>query len=171
MSSSSAPLPLRWAVGGAVVLASAGVAFWHSIQPERQIRVHTQRLLQAIEGQDWAQVENLVAESYRDGWGLDKQQALAYSREIFSQFWHLRLQPQAIQVQPEPRDPHRQGQATFWFVIEEAGGPLANWTREQPFLLHWRRRGGDPYRWELTRLKNPALDLPPAFPQKQPGQR
>ncbi len=118
-----------------------------------------------------------MAESYRDGWGLDKQQALAYSREIFSQFWHLRLQPQAIQVQPEPRDPHRQGQATLWFVIEGAGGPLANWTREQvnaleqPFLLHWQRRGGDPYRWELTRLENPALDLPPAFPQKQPGQR
>ncbi|MFT0795295.1 hypothetical protein, partial [Synechococcus sp. H70.1] len=104
-SSSSAPLPLRWAVGGAVVPASAGVAFWHSIPPEGQIRVHTQRLLQAIEGRDWAQVENLVAESYRDGWGLDKQQALAYSREIFSQFWHLRLQPQAIQVQPEPRVP------------------------------------------------------------------
>lgn len=168
MSSSLPPFRCAGRWGEPSSWPAQGLPSGTPFPPERQIRVHTQRLLQAIEGRDWAQVENLVAESYRDGWGLDKQQALAYSREIFSQFWHLRLQPQAIQVQPEPRDPHRQGQATFWFVIEGAGGPLANWTREQPFLVHWQRR---PYRWELTRLENPALDLPPAFPQKQPGQR
>ena len=175
--SSSAPLPpwLRWAVVGSVVLAIAGGAFWHYAQPERQIRAHTERLLQAVERRDWAQVETLVADTYRDGWGLDKEQALAYSREIFSQFLRLRIQPQALQVQLGPGDPRRQGQATLWFVIEGSGGPLANLTRdqvnalEQPFRLDWQRR--DPYRWELTRLENPALELPLLPGQGQAGHK
>ena len=176
-SHSSAPLPpwLRWAVVGSVVLAIAGGAFWHYAQPERQIQVHTQRLLQAVERRDWAQVENLVADTYRDGWGLDKEQALAYSREIFGQFLRLRIRPQELQVQLGPGDPRRQGQATLWFVIEGSGGPLANLTRdqvnalEQPFRLDWQRR--DPYRWELTRLENPALELPLLPGQGQAGHK
>lgn len=173
-SHSSAPLPpwLRWAVVGSVVLAIAGGAFWHYAQPERQIRVHTQRLLQAVERRDWAKVENLVATTYRDGWGLDKEQALAYSREIFGQFLRLRIRPQKLQVQLGPGE---QGQATLWFIIEGSGGPLANLTRdqvnalEQPFRLDWQRR--DPYRWELTRVENPALELPPIPAQGRTDQK
>lgn len=172
--SSSAPLPpwLRWGLVGSVVLAIGVGAFWHYAQPERQIRAHTERLLQAVERRDWAQVETLVADTYRDGWGLDKEQALAYSREIFGQFLPLRIRPQEMQVQLGSGD---QGQATLWFIIEGSGGPLANLTRdqvnalEQPFRLTWQRRKR--YRWELTRLENPALELPLLPGQGQAGQR
>jgi hypothetical protein len=113
-----------------------------------------------------------VADTYRDGWGLDKEQALAYSREIFGQFLPLRIRPQEMQVQLGSGD---QGQATLWFIIEGSGGPLANLTRdqvnalEQPFRLTWQRRKR--YRWELTRLENPALELPLLPGQGQAGQR
>lgn len=179
VSSPPSPLPpwLRWGVVGSVVLAIAGGAFWQYGRPERQIRAHTQRLLRAVEQRNWDQVEMLVSEAYSDGWGLNKQRALAYSREIFGQFFRLRLQPQALQVQLDLGDPSRQGQATLWFVIEGSGGPLANLTRdqvnalEQPFRLNWQRRGGEPFRWELTRVENPELQLPPLPAQEQTGQR
>lgn len=174
VSSPPSPLPpwLRWGVVGSVVLAIAGGAFWHYGRPERQIRAHTQRLLRAVEQRNWDQVEMLVSEAYSDGWGLNKQRALAYSREIFGQFLRLRIRPQEMQVQLGSGD---QGQATLWFIIEGSGGPLANLTRdqvnalEQPFRLTWQRRKR--YRWELTRLENPALELPLLPGQRQAGQR
>jgi len=37
--------------------------------------------------------------------------------------------------------------------------------------LNWQRRGGEHFRWELTRVENPELQLPPLPAQEQTGQR
>ncbi|MGQ9838215.1 MAG: hypothetical protein ACUVRV_09685 [Cyanobacteriota bacterium] len=160
-----APLPswLRWAVVAFGVGAIGVGAFWQYGQPERQVRAHTEQLLQAVEGRNWEQVELLLSEAYADDWGLDKQTALSYSQQVFGQFFRLRIQPQELQVQISQED---KGNATVWFVIEGSGGPLANLTRdqvnalEQPFQFYWQRPGNNPFRWELIRIENPDLEIP-----------
>ncbi|MFQ3585903.1 MAG: hypothetical protein SNJ85_13465 [Cyanobacteriota bacterium] len=154
---------IRWAIVGSVVVAIGLGAFWQHGQPERQVRVHTERLLQAVEGRNWERVESLLSEAYADDWGFDKETALSYSQQVFGQFFRLHIQPQELQVQISPE---ARGKATVWFVIEGSGGPLANLTRdqvnalEQPFQFYWQRPGGNPYRWELIRIENPDLEIP-----------
>lgn len=148
---------------GSVVVAIGLGAFWQHGQPERQVRVHTETLLRAVEGRDWERVESLFSEAYTDDWGFDKQTALSYAQQVFGQFFRLRIQPQELQVQISQGD---RGNATVWFVIEGSGDPLANLTRdqvnalEQPFQFFWQRPGGNPYRWELIRIENPDLEIP-----------
>ncbi|MEN9202938.1 MAG: hypothetical protein Q6K80_12735 [Thermostichus sp. DG_1_6_bins_120] len=159
------PLPpwIRWVVVGSVLVGIGLGAFWQYGQPQRQVRVHTERLLQAVEGRDWERVESLFAETYADAWGFDKKTALVYGRQVFGQFLRLRIRPQELQVQISSED---RGRATVWFVIEGSGGPLANLTRDQvnalqqPFQFDWQRSGGNPYRWQLIRIENPDLEIP-----------
>src|SRR6186713_2841075 len=61
-------------------------------QPARQVRVHTEALLEACEDKDWEEMRELLAADYSDRWGHDKEEVVERSKQVFAQFLFLTVE-------------------------------------------------------------------------------
>ncbi len=149
-------------VGGSLLLVAAGIliTYW---QPERQVQVHTDQLLNALANRNWEQVDRLIADDYADAWGFTKETAVTYSRQVFQPFLSLSFEPRTIEVSLEDQD---QGKALTSFQVEGRPlSPVSNVAQselnalETPFEFHWVKQSWKPFDWQLVKLENRALDL------------
>lgn len=150
----------RWAIAAAVavLLLLGALGRW---QPDRQVRLHTQALLSALESKNWKRLEKLIADDYSDTWGQDKATLQSRVRQVFSQFLILNLQAREIDVQ----EADGRGTAKVPISLSGRGGPLAEFamqrgsTLQQPFTFTWRQQSWKPWDWALIYVEQPELKL------------
>jgi len=147
----------------AAVLALALWLAW-LWQPERQVRLHTQTLLQAIESRHWSKVEALLADSYADRWGHDKAFVLEGLRQAFGGFVFLTIEHR------EAGSVLLAGRSVEQVKISGQGNMVAQFVMTrvnelgEPFTFAWRKREGGPWAWELIGVDHPRLN-PGEMPQ------
>lgn len=144
---------------GLLGLALYAVWLW---QPERQVERHTAAFLKAVERRNWDGVAGSIADNYSDRWEHDKEFVLRESREVFRQFFFLK-------IQSEPGTPAisgREGTLRSRIRLAGDGSPIAHFAVEKvnalqgPFVFTWQRSGWAPWQWQLTRIDHPELEIP-----------
>lgn len=144
-------------------LAAAFVGLWLARlwQSEKQVRLHSEHLLQQIEERDWSAADGFFSVDYRDDWGHDRAQVRDRLRQILRCFTSLTMTEPA----PQASATSSQGWWSAKLHLEGQGCEYApeimnrvNGLRE-PFVLHWRQESWRPWDWKLVRVSNPALEL------------
>jgi hypothetical protein len=146
------------------VLALFSVCLWRW-QPERQVRKHTEALLEACEDRDWEEFRALLAEDYTDRWGHDKTEAAERARQVFAQFLFLKLAARSLEVE----EAEATGLARAHLELQGRGGPLAELAIQrvaelkQPFTFRWQQRSWKPWDWQLVQVEQPELRIDAGF--------
>lgn len=147
-------------VGASVLVALALFLFWHW-RPERQVRLHQQNFLSALEDRDWGDVAKLIADNYSDRWGHDKGFVLRESREVFRQFIAVQVLGEIIDLQVADGA----GEVKARVEMKGRGGPVAEFAitkvnaLREPWLFRWERKSAKPWDWKLVRVDQPELDI------------
>ncbi|HEX8679637.1 MAG TPA: hypothetical protein VF683_06745 [Chthoniobacterales bacterium] len=148
--------------GAAAAVALAVYLLW-LWQPERQVRLHSEHLLAAVEEKDWADLAAFVDESYQDQWGNDRALLLTRLRQILSYAPGLKIHTVGSGVSRLGQD-DADWNARVPIEAEENELTALMKTRvnalDTPFVFQWRHRSGKPWDWKLVRVSNDALELP-----------
>jgi hypothetical protein len=152
-------------LGSLAAVLVAGILVWRwAVNPERQVRRHQARLLEALEDKAWSAVNRSFSEQYRDRWGHDKAFLEGFSREVFRQFLELEIRTEEVglEIAADGMD------ATVRVKMEMLGrgGPFAEGAvaavraLREPMEFRWSRRGKSPWAWELTGFEQVELEIP-----------
>jgi hypothetical protein len=148
--------------GLAVIVALYLFWLW---QPERQVRLHNEHLLAAVEAKNWSKFAEFIDDSYQDEWGNDRPLILTRLREVLSYARHLRIDPFGVGVRRTDDEAEWSARITIdadanevTTFIKDHVNPL-----EAPFVFKWRHRSSKPWDWKLIRVSNEALELPASF--------
>lgn len=163
------PGVLRWFregfyVGLTIALGVGLLLLW-VWRPERQICLHSEHLLRAIEHKNWTRVSDFIAVDYQDQWGHDRARLLQRTRAVLRYLRGLRIEASIVAVRTE----HRAGYWTAAIKIDAEPNELTAAVKERvnalpaPFELEWRRPSKKPWDWKLARVSNPDLQLPAEF--------
>ncbi|MGV3533715.1 MAG: hypothetical protein ACO1QR_15205 [Chthoniobacteraceae bacterium] len=146
---------------GACVLL--GIVLWCAWlwQPERQVRLHQQNFLQALEDRDWERIAKFVDDNYSDRWGHDKGFVLREGREAFRSFVVLDVEGETADLFVDS------GRATVLsrLRMRGRGNPIAETVMsrvnglQEPWRFEWEQ-GNRPWKWHLTRLDHTQLHIP-----------
>ena len=146
-----------------VVVLIAVVSF---CQPERQVRRHNAKLLDAVESKDWKELAELMSDQYSDRWGHDKATVIERSRLVFQQFFVMEI---TTTEEPEVEEANGQGFVRAHIKLAGNGGPLAQLAIQradalkQPFTFEWRQASWKPWHWVLVRVDQPELEIQGEF--------
>ena len=150
--------------GAAAAVALAIYLLW-LWQPERQVRLHSEHLIAAVEAQDWDDLAEFIDDSYQDQWGNDRPLLLARLREILSYTRNLRIERLGGGVS-RLTDNEADWNARIKVEAEENELTALIKARvnglETPFVFHWRHASKKPWDWKLVRVSNEGLELPEA---------
>ena len=130
-------------------------------QPNRQVRRHQMALIKAVEKRNWEDVAALISDTYADRWEHDKEFVIDGSREVFRQFLFLTIQQQITEADLAGDE----GQIHARLRISGSGSAVAQYamakvnTLVEPFTFTWTKPGWQPWRWRLTRLDHPKLEI------------
>lgn len=142
---------------GAILLVIAG--FWW-LPEGRRLDAAVDDLLEALEEADRGGLENMLAENYRDQWGLQRQQAIDKAMLASKQFWTLEIEP--VKSSRRITAPLA-ATVTLTVKLKGEGTPAAPIIRDRvhdlgdPFTLTWKREAWKPWSWKLESVANPAL--------------
>lgn len=109
----------------------------------------------------------MVSKSYRDQWGMDRDQIGSAFRDVSRQFLTLRVEWADPQFAAGPNDtitlttkPKLDGKS-----ISPIGEVMLSTARrlDQPFTFHWKKEGWWPWTWRLVNITNPDLELPAGY--------
>jgi hypothetical protein len=131
-------------------------------QPERQVRLHQENFLRAVEKRNWDRLGRFVAEHYSDRWGHDKEFVLRESREVFRQFLFLTIRQEIGEVTLTGT----KGNVRTRITIAGTGGPMAEFAKARtnaltsPFAFEWEQASWKPWDWRLVSFDHPELELP-----------
>jgi hypothetical protein len=152
----------RFHVGLALALCIGLYLVW-LWRPERQIRRHTENFLRAIEHKNWTAAGDFIASDYQDQWGDDRARVLERMREGFRYVRGIQIYASNTIVRIERRRAEWTGKITINGDESEAMALLKERVNSlaMPFELEWRRISAKPWDWQLVRVSNSALEIPP----------
>jgi hypothetical protein len=134
---------------------------WHW-QPERQVHLHQQNLLRAVEKRNWKKVSRMIDDRFTTTWGIDKPTALREGAEVFRHFFSLQI----IWHDPVVWAGNEHGQARGRMEFTGKGTAIAELVKSHvntataPTTFAWRRPGWQPWRWTLMSVENPEITIP-----------
>ena len=151
---------------GALLAVAAGVYLFQLWLPERQVALHTQHLIEALEERDVQAVGEFVDPTYKDQWGHDRELLLSRLGAVLRYARDLDLQLNGAWTELN-------GDEAFWnaritvvggehevdALIEQRVNAVA-----EPFRLQWRRQSWKPWDWKLVGVTNSEFELPPGMP-------
>jgi hypothetical protein len=135
-----------------------------AINPERQVRRHQARLLEALQDKAWPVVKRSFSEQYRDRWGHDKAFLEEFSKEVFRQFLELEILSEEVGL--EVATDGREATIRVRMEMRGRGGPYAEGALaavralREPMEFRWSRSGRSPWDWVLTGFEQPELEIP-----------
>src|SRR3954447_2313784 len=148
-------------LGLGLALIIGAYLFW-LWQPERQVRLHNEHLLAAVEAKNWSELGEFIDDSYQDQWGNDRTLLLTRLREILNYARHLRIEPLGVGVRRTGNEAECSARITIDAdanevtpFIKDRVNPL-----ESPFVFKWQHGSSKPWDWKLNRVSNEALELP-----------
>ena len=139
-----------WA--GLLLALFLGVFLLRLWQPERQIQLHSEHLLRAVERKDWSRVAEFVAPDYGDQWNNDRERLLERSREALSYVRAVRFSA----IEESTQDNH-------WRVrmnIRVEPDPMNLNLLNTLFDFEWRHVAAKPWDYQLVRVTNAGLTIP-----------
>jgi hypothetical protein len=147
--------------GLALALCIGFYLIWLS-QPERQVRRHTENLFRAIERKNWEAVADFIGNDYQDQWGEDRARVLERLREGLRYVRSPQIIASNLSVQVEAQRAVWIGKITLYSSDAEVMETLDQRVNSLPvpFTLEWHRLSGKPWDWKLTRVSNPAFEIP-----------
>ncbi len=128
-------------------------------QPTRQVRLHQEHLLEAVQNRKWKTAGEFLAEDYRDRWGQTKTDVLAQLPQVFGDFLALGVIGEDGAVSWSESEPTVRERIR----IVGSGGPIAQIVMQrsqaftQPFSFRWRRQSWRPWDWALVEADQPEL--------------
>ena len=146
---------------GALLAFAIGIYLFQLWQPERQVRLHSEHLLRAIEQKSWPTIGEFIDPTYADRWGHDRDLLLARLRFVLPYARNLQLVLIASDAHAVSMEGNWSARVTVEADPNEVTALIKDRinTLDAPFDLHWRRFG-KPWEWKLVRVENAALELP-----------
>ncbi len=148
---------------GLLVSIALGIYLFQLWRPARQVELHSENLLRAIEDKDWAAFADFVGEGYEDQWGHNRAVVLARVQQVVVYTRGLEFQTHdAVVRRAETDEPFWRARITvsgeeneLMTLIERPVNAVT-----EPWELHWRRQSWKPWGWKLVRVSNPGFQLP-----------
>ncbi len=130
-------------------------------RPERQVRLHNEHLLAAIEQKKWSSVADFIDEAYQDRWGNDRALLLSRLREVMRYMRNLRIAAAAVEVRAAPNGAQWSARITVDADASELTALVKDRVNglESPFAFEWRHASGKPWDWKLSRVSHDKLEL------------
>jgi hypothetical protein len=149
-------------IAGLLLAAILGAWLFQLWRPQRQVTLHSNDLLRAIEEKGWSRIEAAIAAEYQDDWGHDRALVLARVRQVLSYTRNPRLDVSDTVVRGTGSEGLWRGRVRLRADPNEVTDIVASRVNalEQPFELRWRRGSWKPWDWKLVRVSNPALEIP-----------
>lgn len=157
----------RWARRLIIFAVVFAVAFlWQHWQPARQVALHQQHLVEAVENKNVKRIRALLADDYSDRFGHTQETVASDLREVIQQFLVLTLHPQGERM--DFQDETRAVITTNLTISGNGFGAADMISREvnslsSPWVFHWRRQSWLPWDWKLQSVDNASLKLPTLF--------
>lgn len=148
---------------GLLLAALTGVYLSQLWPAEKQVRLHSEHFLHAIEQKDWTGVGAFVDADYKDQWGQDRPAVAARLGNALRYVQNLQIHHDESAIRVE-------GNAGTWrgrISLEAEPSELSAIVKERvntlgsPFELRWREASGKPWDWKLVGVTNSELELPP----------
>ncbi len=77
--------------GRLLIAFCLGLYLFQLWEPAKQVRLHSEHLLGALEKKDWSRVGDFVDASYADQWGHDRAELLTRLRQVLPYARNLHL--------------------------------------------------------------------------------
>lgn len=147
---------------GLTIALCAGLYLIWLWQPERQVRRHTENFFHAIEHKNWDAAADFLATDYQDQWGDDRLRVLERLGEGFRYVRGPRVIASNPSVQVETQRAVWRGKITLYNSDDDVMEVLTQRVNSlpSPFELEWHHLSGKPWDWKLTRVSNPAFEIP-----------
>ena len=130
--------------------------------PQDQLMARQAAFLLAIEERDWDDVKAMLTDDYMDDYGHDRDSAVEDARQVLGGFLALTIKPQIVQMQAVPD----LGIVKIKLRIEGKGLGFSDAvisqvnSIEQPWFLHWHKKGRWPWDWKVVQIHNDGLHVP-----------
>lgn len=148
-----------------LALFAAGVVLgaWrvYSWAPERHVPAKFDTFVERVEADRWSMAGWIVADTYSDRWGYDKESLVESGRSAFRHFQWLELRRGAETWTFAP------GTATVSLTLDlrGEGNQLATVAKDtaatatEPFTFTFRKTGAMPWNWQLVSIDQPQLRI------------
>jgi len=149
-------------LGVVVVIVLAWGGF--ELTPGRRLDRTFDHLIRAVEKRDWETVKQLMAEDYRDQWGMDRETAVSLGKDAFGQFLTLMITEENRRRSISGKDAMIEtrlrltGRASMiGEMVMEKANALQN-----DFQFAWKRKSWKPWDWKLVSINQNELDINPS---------
>ncbi len=147
---------------GLLIALGFGLYLYQLWTPEKQVRLHSAHLMEALEEKDWADADEFLADAYADQWGHDRVLLLTRLRQILPYARNLRLEAREIIVHADAGEGEWRARVT----VEADANEVSDFIKARvnllpdPFVLKWRQVSKKPWDWKLVHASNVALEIP-----------
>lgn len=145
------------------VLLAVIIALWlfQLWQPARQVQLHSEHLISAVEDKDKDDIAAFVDHAYRDQWGEDRAMMLERLLQLLAYARNLRLHVDAPIISGDDEEGNWSARVTLEADPNEISDMIKTRVNalDAPFELHWQRKAWKPWDWKLVRVSNSALEL------------
>ena len=154
------PIVLRCSL--TAILIFAGLLLALHWRPGRQVRLHQQHFLRAVEDRNWKKVSAFVAPDFKDRWRQTRSIVLARLPQVFANFLVCGIESSDSLLLWQDGT----GVVQSRIRIVGSGGPIAQYIMEeaanlkQPFSFIWRHQSWKPWDWTLVEVDQPELQIP-----------
>lgn len=154
-------------VFGVIAAAGAALLLWLVVEysPGRQLERAFIRLITAVEDRNWEKVKSLMAEDYRDQWGLDREKAVSLGAEAFRHFLALEIVVESTNISRDDKEAvieaklRVDGRAT---AVGEMVKERAN-SLQDDFQFAWQRKSWKPWDWKLVAISQREIEIDPTW--------
>lgn len=147
---------------GLLLALIIGIWLFQLWQPARQVQLHSEHFISAVEGKNWDALAAFIDETYQDQWKQDRALVRSRMREVLRFARNLRVQADSPLVAANDRDGDWSARITIAADPNEVAEMIEARVNalDTPFELHWQRKSWKPWDWKLVRVSNSALELP-----------
>ncbi len=145
---------------GLVLALVLGIYLFFLWQPRRQIYLHNEHFLHAIEQKSWSKVRDFMDKGYQNQWGQGRELVLSRLREVLRALRNFRINRQEQSIDVAQRAGEWRGRITVDSDIDEVSTMFKERVNalEKPFELRWQQQSGKPWDWKLVRVMNAGFE-------------
>lgn len=153
------PLIGKWKTPAIVVLLVVTAWCVRQWQPERQVRLHQDHLLEAAGKRDLQKLKEILDDGFQTSGGQDKTAALQQLAEGLRYFFSLEISGSETQISVGPAEAivsTRLRMNGRGVAAADAMQDLVNSSKD-PFLFTWQQKSWKPWDWRLVYAGHPFI--------------
>ncbi|MEZ5302685.1 MAG: hypothetical protein R3F11_18920 [Verrucomicrobiales bacterium] len=155
----SRPFLIR--LGGLVAACVLLWLFFVKWTPENQVRAKQEAFIEAASDKKWQKCRALMADSYSDRWGFNRDSARQALQDLGQRFLMLDVTFEEKSFEVADGTGTVKGKLTL-----KGSGPAASFVipevqrLKEPFVFVWKKQSWTPWSWRLETVEQPELELP-----------